>query len=243
MRAIILAAGRGSRMGKLTADRPKCLIEVSGKSLLNRQINALQSGGIRQIAIVTGYKYRLLYSYHFKKFYNSRWAETNIVASLACATEWLSHEPCIVSYSDIFYDSNAVRSLINCSDSLAITYDPNWLEHWEKRFENPLVDAETFKLNPDNTISAIGEKPEVLDEIEGQFMGLIRIEPQGWLVIEEILSRLTSTERDEIQMTTVLNLVIQQGSLGVHAKPYTGEWGEIDSEKDLQLYQSLFSNS
>ena len=59
MKAIILAAGRGSRMGGATAERPKCLVELSGRPLLDWQIHALRQGGIEDIAIVRGFQKRL----------------------------------------------------------------------------------------------------------------------------------------------------------------------------------------
>ena len=102
MKAIILAAGRGSRMKDLTEDKPKCLVKLHGKSLLDSQLQALSDAGIAEIAIVTGYKRELLANRGLFEFHNSRWAETNMVSSLACAQEWLETEPCIVSYSDIF---------------------------------------------------------------------------------------------------------------------------------------------
>ena len=112
MKAIILAAGRGSRMKNLTDERPKCMVELHGKSLLEWQLQALREAGVDDIAIVTGYKREMFSQWKLKEFHNPRWAETNMVSSLACAYEWLEAEPCIVSYSDIFYDATAVTSLM-----------------------------------------------------------------------------------------------------------------------------------
>lgn len=102
MKAIILAAGRGSRMKGLTDDRPKCLVELEGKPLLDRQIQALGEAGCDEIAIVTGYRRDQLMNRGLVEFSNERWSETNMVSSLACAEDWLQSSPCIVSYSDIF---------------------------------------------------------------------------------------------------------------------------------------------
>ena len=100
MKAIILAAGRGSRMKKLTEDKPKCLIKLNGETLLDSQLRVLSNAGIEEIAIVTGYKRELLTNRGTLEFHNARWAKTNMVSSLTCAKEWLEKEPCIVSYSD-----------------------------------------------------------------------------------------------------------------------------------------------
>ena len=104
MRAIILAAGRGSRMKKVTNNIPKCLLEVKGKKLLELQIQALKKSGIRKIGIITGYLSDQLSNYSEKTFHNDQWNQTNMVFSLMCAQKWLKESDCIVSYSDIFYD-------------------------------------------------------------------------------------------------------------------------------------------
>ena len=95
MKALILAAGRGSRMKNLTDDKPKCLIEFRGRPLLDWQLDAIHEAGINDIAIVTGYKREMLIGRGLKEFNNPRWNETNMVFSLACAEEWLIDESCI----------------------------------------------------------------------------------------------------------------------------------------------------
>lgn len=103
MRALILAAGRGSRMKKLTEKTPKCLLEVQGKALLDWQIEAIRKAGIEEIAIVTGYERELLVNRGLVEFHNERWSETNMVESLFIADFWRKDGPCIVSYSDLIY--------------------------------------------------------------------------------------------------------------------------------------------
>jgi choline kinase len=236
MKAIILAAGRGSRMKNLTDKRPKCLVELKGKSLLNLQIEALQVAGIMEIAIVTGYKRELLAGLGLVEFHNPRWAETNMVSSLACAHDWLQAEPCIVSYSDIFYSPTAVKSLMDCHASLAVTYDPNWLELWTKRFGDPLLDAETFRLTPERTLAEIGNKPKSVTEVQGQYMGLLRFTPEGWAEVVQIRSGLTSEQCDKMHLTGTLQLVIEADRTAISALAYEGVWSEFDSQSDIVNY-------
>ncbi len=236
MKAIILAAGRGSRMKDLIDERPKCLVELRGKPLLERQLEALREAGISEIAIVTGYKREQLTNRGLTEFHNSRWADTQMVSSLACAQEWLQSEPCIVSYSDIFYDAKAVVSLMECSGNIAVTYDPNWLKLWEKRFGDPLLDAETFRLNTDQTLAEIGNKPKSVNEVQGQYMGLLRYTPEGWAEVLRIRAQIMPIECDRMHMTGTLQRVIDAGVVPVYAVPYEAEWGEVDSADDLAAY-------
>jgi L-glutamine-phosphate cytidylyltransferase len=236
MKAIILAAGRGTRMKALTEEKPKCLVELDGQSLLEKQLNALRQAGIEDIAIVTGYRRELLIPFNLVEFHNPRWAETNMVTSLACAERWLLSEPCIVSYSDIFYDDQAVTSLISCNASLAVTYDPNWLALWSKRFTDPLVDAETFRINSDDTLAEIGNTPKIISEVEGQYMGLLRFTPQSWNEVQKIRTNLDPATKDNIHMTGMLQKIIETNPVPILAVPYQGDWGEIDSSEDLACY-------
>lgn len=238
MKAIILAAGRGSRMKDLTEDRPKCLIELRGKALLDWQLQALRAAGITEIAIVTGYKRELLANWSLVEFHNARWAETNMVSSLACAHEWLQEAPCIVSYSDIFYSPAAVQSLMACNASLAVTYDPNWLELWTQRFGDPLLDAETFRLTAEHTLAEIGNKPKSVEEVQGQYMGLLRFTPNAWEEVIRIRSGLTFELCNKMHMTGTIQMIIDAGRLEVLAVPYLGAWGEIDSVEDLTAYHA-----
>jgi choline kinase len=237
MKAIILAAGRGSRMKDLTDEHPKCLVELRGKTLLEWQLDALRGAGIKAIGIVTGYKRELLADRGLTEFHNPRWADTQMVSSLACAAAWLEVEPCIVSYSDIFYDAGAVKSLMLCPSPLAVTYDSNWLELWTRRFGDPLLDAETFRMNADGTLAEIGNKPATVAEVQGQYMGLIRFTPEGWAEMARIRAGLTPAACDRMHMTGAMQKVIEAGRIPVAGVPYRGEWGEVDSAEDLANYE------
>lgn len=236
MKGIILAAGRGSRMKALTDSKPKCLVELNGKTLLDWQITSLRGAGLTELGIVTGYRRELLSGRGLVEFYNARWAKTNMVSSLECAREWLMAGPCIVSYSDIFYTSDAVTALINNEASIAVTYDPNWLPMWERRFGDPLLDAETFRLSDRNTLVEIGNKPKSADDVEGQYMGLLRFTPPGWEEVARIREELNAYQRDDMHMTGTLQRVIDSGRIPIAAVPYAGEWGEIDSADDLNEF-------
>src|SRR5262249_61394707 len=103
MRAIILAAGRGSRLGPLGDGRPKCLVELSGKPLVERQVAALRGGGVSEIGIVRGYRLQMIQLPGGVYFENPRWSETNMVSSLCAAARGRRSGPAIGSDPGIFF--------------------------------------------------------------------------------------------------------------------------------------------
>lgn len=236
MRAVILAAGRGSRMGSLTGERPKCLTPLAGKPLLEWQLAALRAGGAQDVAVVRGYLPQMLPGDGYATFDNPRWAATNMVRSLECAGSWLESAPCLISYSDIVYHPEAVRRLAEAPGPIALTYDTRWLELWSDRFSDPLSDAETFRLRPDGTLAEIGNRARSLDEIQGQYMGLLKMTPEGWTQVSATLGRFSDPERDRLDMTSLLRALIHDGTV-IHAVPVNGRWCEVDSESDLLLYE------
>lgn len=236
MKAIILAAGRGSRMGELTQNSPKCLVKLAGKPLLDYQINSIIQAGISEIAVVCGYmKDKIQDSRISMKFENINWNSTNMVRSLMCASEWLKQYDCIISYSDIFYDSSAIQSLLSNKSDIAITYDINFKTLWSARFENPLADLESFRLDKQSDLIEIGLRANSLDEIEGQYMGLLKITRRGWHHISNTLAKFSESELDKLDMTTLLRTLISN-QIRVHAVPYSDAWGEVDNSDDLKLY-------
>ena len=232
MKGIILAAGRGSRMKSLTDDRPKCLVEFRGQPLLVWQLDALRGAGVTEIAIVLGYRGDLLRPFRLHAFENPRWAETQMVTSLACAADWLASSDCIVTYADLYYQPDAVSRLLDVDVRLGVAYDPDWLRLWTRRFADPLEDAETFRIDGASRILEIGGKPASLAEVQGQYMGLLRFSPEAWSAVEEFRRDLDPAVRDTLQMTWLLQGLITSG-FPVIGVPVPSAWGEIDSEEDL----------
>jgi choline kinase len=238
MRAIILAAGRGSRMGQLGDERPKCLVEFGGKPLIERQVAALRGGGAQAVGVVRGYRAEMIKLPDLTYFQNERWAETNMVMSLATAAEWLKAEPVIVSYADIFYRHELVRELAAASGDIVVTYDRAWRSLWSRRFVDPLTDAETFRANASGRLIEIGNKTSSIDEIGGQYMGLLKFTSHGWKDVEALLATLDAQTRDRLDMTGLLQRLLRRnvaiGTIGTD-----GQWGEIDNPSDLALYERM----
>ena len=241
MRALILAAGRGSRMGALGDVRPKCLVELDGRPLLDRQLAALRAGGARDIGIVRGYRKDMLNDPALTYFDNERWSQTNMVMSLACAAEWLRAGPVIVSYADIFYRGELIRGLAGAPGALVISYDRRWRELWTRRFADPLSDAETFRIDARGQLLEIGGKTADIDAIQGQYMGLLKFTPPAWTAIERVLASLEPAVRDRLDMTGLIRRLIAENALAISTYGTDGEWGEIDNAGDVALYQTMLA--
>jgi L-glutamine-phosphate cytidylyltransferase len=239
MRAVILAAGRGSRMGQLGDDRPKCLVDLNGRPLIERQIAALRRGGADQIGVVRGYRAEMIDFPGLSYFSNERWAETNMVVSLAAAAPWLRSGPVIVSYADIFYRSELVRGLAGAPGQLVISYDRAWRRLWTRRFADPLADAETFRIDAAGQLLEIGGKATRTEDIEGQYMGLFKFTPPAWSAVEALLSTLDPAIRDHLDVTGLLRRLLTGKELPIGTFGTDGQWGEVDNPEDAALYQKM----
>lgn len=241
MRAVILAAGRGSRLGARTEDRPKCLVELAQKPLIERQIAALRGGGVSAIGIVRGYLADKIDIGDATYFENPRWAETNMVMSLVAAASWLRSGPVIISYADIFYEREIVRNMAASSGDLVVAYDRDWRSLWTRRFADPLSDAETFRTDGRGNLIEIGRRAAQIEDIEGQYMGLLKFTPHAWRAVEEVLAGLAPKTRDVMDMTTLLRTLLGSG-FPIRTVGIDGQWGEIDSLGDLELYEQMIQD-
>jgi len=245
--ALILAAGRGSRMKDLTDRHPKCLTILAGRPLLHWQIDALRTGGASALLVVSGYLGHMLEPAAqgmapgaYATLENPDWAHTNMLSTLLCAAPWLERrfaegtEQCVISYSDIVYHPGHVAALLTHPDPIAITYDTLWESLWRLRFGDPLLDAETFRQENGRLVE-VGGKPQLLDDICGQYMGLVKITRKGWQTMADYCAAL-GDEVVRTDMTGFLRLLLGDG-VPVGAVPVAGRWCETDCGDDLERYQ------
>lgn len=242
MKAIILAAGRGSRMKEQTADRPKCLIELWDQTLLEMNLAALEQAGFEQkdIGIITGYRADKIPSQGLKQWHNARWQETNMFYTLTMAEEWLTSEPCIVCYSDIVYHPKAITALKEAAHDLAITYYTDFRQLWELRFDDPLSDVESFKIDSEGKIIEIGQQVTLMEDVQGQFMGLIRFTPASWQIVKQAILQPMPKTIEQLDMTTLLSHLITQG-YAIYGLPIDDLWLECDNAHDLTLYEQHYT--
>ena len=152
---------------------------------MTRQLKILKAEGLNDILMIGGYKADMLKTKDAKLKINPRYHETNMVWTLFSAEEDLEGD-LIVSYGDIVYSQDILQNLLKSNLDIAVTIDKDWESYWVARNENPLDDAETLKLREDGTIFEIGKKPKSLDEIDGQYMGLMKFSQKGVKQIKQI---------------------------------------------------------
>ena len=245
MKAIILAAGRGSRLARHTDQRPKALVELAGKPLLYWQLEALAAAGADDIAVVCGYQADSIKRLEktgpipFTALENVRWAETNMLSSLLCAAGWAWGRECLISYSDIVYPARHVQALLGCQAPIALTYDTDWERLWSLRNHGqPLNDAETFRQE-NGRLLEIGAKPERLDQVQGQYMGLLKLTTSGWQIwLSECAALGPAVDRQD--MTGFLARLLKSGH-HIGAAAVSGAWCEVDSDEDLELYEQALT--
>jgi choline kinase len=233
MRAVILAAGRGQRLGKYTVDRPKCLVELRGRTLLDRQVAALRAAGADEVAVVAGWRAELFDDSGLTVFLNERWAQSTMVESLAAAHPWLREGPVLVSYGDIVYSAATARALAAAQEHLAIAYDPDWQSLWDRRFTDPLDDAETFRLDDSGLLAEIGGRPSSAAEVQGQYVGLLKFTPAAWAHVRAVL--LTDVAAQGLDMTGLLSFLLREHRLAVGVTPVSGPWCEFDHPSDVEV--------
>lgn len=248
LRVIILAAGQGTRLRPHTNAKPKCMVELCGKSLVDYQLDAFKTAGVTDITVIAGYREDKLVREGVKKILNPDYASTNMVSTLMCAKA-LFDSSCdvLITYGDIVYEQRILDVILAAEGDVCLTIDKEWKRLWSLRMENPLDDAETLKLDGD-LIKELGKKPNTYDEIEGQYMGLIKVSANKAKALVEAWEAMDRNALydgknfDNMYLTSFIQHLINIG-WQVKAVPVENGWLEIDTVEDLEYYEDMLVHS
>lgn len=246
---LILAAGRGSRMGSATKNIPKICLKVNGKTILENQLEIYKKFNLREISIVTGYLNHKLEFIDFTKIYNPYWYKTNMLFSLYCARDLLrKNGSLIVVYSDIIFNENVFKKIYLSNFDTAIIQDANWKNLWEKRFVNIFEDAESLILDNDlQQVLEIGKKTGTIRNIQGQYIGITKIGPIMKKKILQIfkkfinsnLSFVSNKKIENCYMTDLLQYMIEKKEK-INFETIHGGWFEFDTMQDLKTFKQNY---
>ena len=157
MRMILLAAGQGTRLRPLTDTKPKCLIELGRKSLLDWQLEVASLSGISDVVVVGGYMAEQLTRKGLRVIINPNYGSTNMAYSLFCAEAEFG-DGFILSYGDIVYSPDILKRLMVDQSPIGVIVDRDWHQYWKLRFDDPLCDAESMRIDPKGRIKSIGQQ-------------------------------------------------------------------------------------
>lgn len=245
MQAIMLAAGMGRRMGKYTEKHTKCMMEVGGKTLLERTVEALKYAGINKLVMIIGYEAETLRKYiETKNFdikieyvYNYDYATTNNIYSLYMAKDYLRNDDTILIESDLIYEKELIAKLVNAPDpNLAVVAK---YEQW--------MDGTVVTLDKNNGIVDFIDKTHFRYEDVAKYYKTVNIykfskefsDKQYLPFLEAYLKAYGVNQYYE----QVLKILAHISNSGLNAYVLADEnWYEIDDAQDLDIADTMFAN-
>lgn len=243
-KVIILAAGQGTRLRPYTDHVPKCMVQAAGKPLLLWHLDTIEACGIKQIGLVAGYKAEVIIDKRVDKIINEKYKTTNMIVSLFCAEKYLNGNV-IIAYGDIVYSTDVLKSLMDDPRDIVVACDEGWESYWSERFEDPLSDAETFIKGPNGTVRSLGKKTTNKADVQGQYIGLIKLSARGCELIKSAYYRAdvgkfninnvwdSGRSLEMAYMTDLLNHLASKNEL--YYKSIDRGWVEVDDHTDLEI--------
>jgi L-glutamine-phosphate cytidylyltransferase len=252
VRAIIVAAGRGRRLGPETAEIPKCMVEVAGRPILHWQLDALSAAGATDFVVVRGYLGDRILAPGFRLRFvdNFEWETNNILASLLYAAHEMD-DGFLFSYSDIVFAPDYARQVAASTGDIALVIDRHWRETYVGRVQHPVAEAELASVRQTPAgpvVDRVGKTVVSPDEAIGEFLGLAKFSVSGATALKEVWTKALAggLERPfgraarlrQAYLSDALNALADRGT-ALTPVLVNGRWREIDTEEDLRRAQSV----
>ena len=249
MHAIILAAGSGLRLEQYTKDIPKALLDVNGKSILERQISLLKEYGINEIFVVTGYKREKHVLKNIEYIFNPRYSETEQLTSMMAARTKI-FDDVLVIFGDIIFDSQTLQQILASNDDIAIAIDLDWEKSYNERPDNPKSLADKVLINQKKVlrVSAKEASFDIENQTVGEFLGVIKLSANGSRTIIKKYEELEKSyvgkfhDADSFKKAKLVDILQELIDSKIEIYPITisGKWCEIDTPMDLERARKIF---
>jgi len=235
MNFIVLASGRGSRLNKLTQNKPKCLIKITKDKTLIDFISENFTKNQNNV-VVTGYKSYLIEKYlrnkNVKFIKNKNYFKTNMVESLILSEKKLKKGDLIIIYSDIFFDKKIIDKIKKISGNV-VPLNVNWLNSWKKRYNSIKEiknDAEDLVVSKRKIISIGNKISEKLPKF--QYMGLLKINKETF---NDLVKFYNILNNKKISLTEFIDKSIKSKVAVFKYQIFKNYWYEVDNYKDLNF--------
>ena len=258
MKAIIVAAGTGSRLGELAKDTPKSLLDVNGQSILERQISVFKKLGISDITVIIGPHAEKFTFKNISFIQDKNYLEHDILSSLMLAHS-IMYDDVIVSYGDVIFDEHVLQPLINFKGSIGLCIDFNWEKNYDGRKLRLKQEATTVQIKNNMCTKIVDGRELAKSKIKGdlkysnyerlgEFVGLMRLSKHGSTIFikryEELINSHIGSFHDapsisQAYFTDMLQELIDSG-VEILPIPVQGKWCEIDTIEDLKRAGDMF---
>ena len=242
-----MAAGLGSRLGKLGKNIPKGMITIFGKTLIERQIEIFHNCGINDITIITGHNSEVIKYPNVDYIKNPNYATTNMNESLFCAREKFD-DSILVSYADIVFEQQIIEQILKFRQDIGVAINLDWKKNYENRTMHPLSEAENVLIENSNVVQLRKNITECLSNQKiGEFLGIIKLSKKGAAYILEKYLKLknnhngvfhSSSSFQKSYLTDMLQEIVDSKAI-VYPIVTKGLWMEIDTAEDLKRAENL----
>jgi len=244
MKAIILAAGMGTRLGKYTKNLPKCMLNFKGKTLIQREIDLLRACGITDIIVVKGYMAEKINIPGVKYYVNDDFANTNMVETLFEAEKEMVGD-ILVLYSDIIFEQSVLENAINSKVDIGVAVDMDYWEYWKSRLDKPETDIESFVVDDEGKIVELGDTACGFNKAKIRYVGLLKFSEAGVKALKNVYHKhreihFNSDEKwkrskcfRKAYMTCLLQALIDDG-YRVDPIRISHGWMEFDTVEDYE---------
>ena len=249
MKAIILASGEGSRMGKLTQNIPKPLLNINGKSILEREISLLRKHGVNEIFVVMGYKKEKHVLKDIEYINDENFRERDQLSSLMSAKKEI-HGDVIILFADIVFENIVLAKILESKSDISIAVDMDWEKSYATRTDNPKSLADKVLINQKKIIqvSAKDISVDIKNEAIGEFLGIIKLSANGSRIIIKKYEELEKSyvgkfhDADSFEKAKLVDILQEliDSKIEIYPITITGKWCEIDTPEDLERARKIF---